>query len=239
MAALSRNGRLVTECNTSYRMPLLTFIQVRELCKAIVASPQRLAQFKELQHDTTPMGLIQDVRTRWNSTFEMLTRALRLQVCIEQWISLPTTENKYSELWLSQQEWAQVQEATIFLKPLSDYTHAISTGQHATIHNAFFIYNDIFDHIEKQRKRIRKLPASTSWAPGFLSATKACRQVFQKYYSRTEKQSLVYNLATILDPSKKLSLYQDWGHLAVKDPSANTMQQNTDCIAYSDYYKYV
>ena len=151
------------------------FCQIRELCKAIVASPQRLAQFKDLQKDTAaPIGLIQDVKTRWNSTYEMLGRALRLQSYIEQWVALPTTENKYSELLMSQEEWTHIQEATIFLKPLSDYTQAVSTGQDATIHNAFFIYNDIFDHIEKQRKRMRKLPANNTWAAGFLSATKAC-----------------------------------------------------------------
>jgi len=40
------------------------FCHIRELCKAIVASPQRLAQFKDLQKDTAaPIGLIQDVKT--------------------------------------------------------------------------------------------------------------------------------------------------------------------------------
>jgi len=120
------------------------------------------------------MGLIQDIKTQWNSTFDILMRALCLQAYIEQCISLATTERKYGQLWLIQEEWTQVQEAKIFLKPLSDYMHAISTGQHATIHNAFFIYNDIFDNIDKQCKRIRKLPANTAWAAGFLSAKKAC-----------------------------------------------------------------
>jgi hypothetical protein len=165
----------------------------------------------------------------------MLARALRLRPYIEQWIALSTTENKYSELLMSADEWTQVQEATIFLKPLSDYTHAVSSGHNATIHNAFFIYNDIFDHIEKQRKRIRTIARDKSWAPGLLAATKACRLVLQKYYSRTEKQSLIYNLATILDPSKKLSLYSDWGTLTIQDPTV--IQQNGDCITYSEYYK--
>jgi len=93
---------------------------------------------------------------RWHSTYEMLGRALRLQSYIEQWVALPTTENKYSKLLMSQEECIHIQEVTIFLKPLSDYMHAVSTGQDAIIQNAFFIYNDIFDHIEKQRKRMRK-----------------------------------------------------------------------------------
>jgi len=136
-------------------------------------------------------------------------------------------------LWLSQEEWAQVQKATIFLKPLSDYTHAIFAGQHATIHNAFFIYNDIFDYIDKQPKRIRKVPANAGRAAGFMSATKARQQIFQKYYSKTEKQLPIYNLAMILDPSKKLALYKDWGNVKVQDPAMH--YENGDCIPYSEY----
>jgi len=95
----------------------------------------------------------------------------------------------------------------------------------------------MFDHIDKQRKRIRKLPANAAWAAGFLSTTKACQQMFQKYYSKTEKQSLIYNLAMILDPSKKLALYEDWGNVKVQDPAMN--HENADCIPFLEYYKYV
>ena len=72
------------------------------------------------------------------------------------------TENKYSELLMSADKWTQVQGATIFLKPLSDYTHAVSSGHNATIHNAFFIYNDIFDDMEKQCKHIQTIARDKS-----------------------------------------------------------------------------
>ena len=62
-------------------------------------------------------------------------------------------------------------------------------------------------------------------------------EILQKYYSKTEKQSLIYNLARILDPSKKLTLYADWGSLTVQDPTLKG--RNTNSIAYSDYYQYV
>ena len=56
---------------------------------------------------------------------------------------------------------------------------------------------------------MHKLTPNNTLVVGFLSATKTCGLVLQKYYSKTEKQALNYNLGTILDPSKKLSLYSD------------------------------
>ncbi|KAJ5413745.1 hypothetical protein N7509_000372 [Penicillium cosmopolitanum] len=56
-----------------------TLKKIRELAVFINASPQRRDAFQSLQ--TTPIRLlpIQDLRTRWNSTFLMLDRAKRLQ----------------------------------------------------------------------------------------------------------------------------------------------------------------
>jgi len=81
---------------------------------------------------------------------------------------------------MSQKEWTHIQEVTIVLKPLSDYTHEVSTGLDATLNNAFFIYNDIFDYIEKQRKQMPKPPSNNTCVAGFLFPTKVCRLVLQK-----------------------------------------------------------
>ena len=50
--------------------------------------------------------------------------------------------------------------------------------------------------------------------------------MFQKYYSKTEKQSLIYNLVMVLDPSGILSLHKDWSNVKVQDPAINN--ENAD-----------
>ena len=192
----------------------------------------RLAHFKSLQeNDPHPVGLLQDVKTRWNSTFDMLLRARRLKLVIEQWIA---HDWKFLELLLTKDEWCQIDEAILFLKPFSDYTRDISSMTNATIHNAFFIYYDIFDHISKQRCWVSKL-AKAAWIQGLLDATKAVRLVLQKYYSTTTQRGFIYNLATILDPSKKLALYEECRNVRIHDPI--NQGDSTDTVSYTDFYR--
>lgn len=76
-------------------MPLLLYssniltllIQVRNLAIYINASPQRRESFYNLQTEEPKLVPIQDVRTRWNSTFLMLRRAKRLQSTFDEFCS--------------------------------------------------------------------------------------------------------------------------------------------------------
>ena len=38
----------------------------------------------------------------------------------------------------------------------------------------------------------------------------ALKDVLQKYYRNTSEKGLIYNIATILDPAVKLTLYEMW-----------------------------
>ena len=180
-----------------------------------------------------PVGLLQDVKTRWNSTFNMLVRARRLQQTIVHWIE---QNPKFSPLQPTEDEWRQVDQAIIFLQPFSDYTYDISSSTKATIQNAYFIYNDIFEHIAQQRRQVRSLP-NAPWITGLLDASKATKKILQKYYSDTSQRGFIYNIATILDPSKKLSMYDSCGNVRIQDP---TMQVGvTSLVSYTDFYRYV
>jgi len=91
----------------------------------------------------------------------------------------------------------------MFLKPFAEYMHDISASTRPTIHNAYFIYNDIFDYIARHFCQVRNLP-DAPWITGLLDASKASKKVLQKYYSNTTQKGFIYNIAIILDPSKKL-----------------------------------
>ena len=124
------------------------------MSKAVSTSPMRLSRFKALQRlrdISQAVGLIQDVRTRWNSTFEMLLRARRLSSTIEEFC---VYDKKLMPLLLTKDEWRQIDQGIYFLKPFSDYTKEISSSKNATIHNTFFVYDDIFDHIAKHLARL-------------------------------------------------------------------------------------
>lgn len=183
---------------------------------AINASPNRLHQFKELQPapsvQSPRVGLIQDVKTRWNSTLLMMVRGKRMRVTIDEWIRLESTPEKYRELRLSDNEWLQINEAIAFLKPFHDYTQDVSHSRRVTITQAFFIYNDLFDHLTIRIRALRNSPVAP-WIPEFEKAVTAAEDVLAKYYSKTGPKGLIYNLATILDPSKKLTLYAKWGRM--------------------------
>jgi hypothetical protein len=77
-----------------------TLNKVRFLAIYIHASPQRRETFNNLQTKEPKLAPIQDVRTRWNSTFLMLRRAKRLRA----FFTLFCTEYGCEEMLLNDEE---------------------------------------------------------------------------------------------------------------------------------------
>ena len=79
--------------------------QLRLLATKINSSPQSHGYFLELPADGTELSLaiIQDVSTRWNSTYLMIRRALKRQKAITEWLNAqikkyaPKRKNKQRE----------------------------------------------------------------------------------------------------------------------------------------------
>ncbi|KAJ5264866.1 hypothetical protein N7505_007659 [Penicillium chrysogenum] len=178
-----------------------TLKKIRELAVFITASPQRREAFRALQTTEPKLLPIQDVRTRWNSTFLMLERAKKLQRVFNQYCST----HQYVQFQLGQEEWRQVEYLLLVTKPFFHYTKILSKTQDVTVHSVFSIYKELFSHLDG-----------------------AAKQKLSKYYGATDSESFgtVYAIATILCPSKKLRFFEgdNWKGKNEKGEDINWME---------------
>jgi len=88
---------------------------------AIGASPQRCQHFIETQNNSVkiPTTLLYDVKTRWNSTLNMLERSVRLREFTKD---LLQTYAEFTPLWSTPEEWRQIEDMLEVLQPIRFWT---------------------------------------------------------------------------------------------------------------------
>ncbi|KAJ5300123.1 hypothetical protein N7508_007366 [Penicillium antarcticum] len=182
--------------------------KIRGLAVFINASPQRREAFMALQTKEPRLIPIQDVQTRWNSTFMMLNRAKRLQPFYDQYC----THHQYLHFKLDQEEWRQIEYLLLLTKPFFDFTTMLSKTRDVTTHNIYSIYNKLFSHLDEAERKLKN--KGVIWKKSMLQALQTAKKKLSKYYTATDHESYgeIYALATILCPSKKLRYFAstDW-----------------------------
>ncbi|KAG0156345.1 hypothetical protein PDIDSM_3523 [Penicillium digitatum] len=184
-----------------------TLNKVRYLAIYVNASPQRRETFYNLQTTNIKIVPIQDVKTRWNSTFLMLRRAKRLRAIF----SLFCTEYDCEEMLLSEQEWRQIDYLLCITEPFFDYTTQLSKTRDVTAHYVFKIYNKLFDHLERSQAQLRR--KRVPWKKQMLEALEAGRSKLDEYYSQADDlRGNIYAISTMLAPVNKFKFFlsSDW-----------------------------
>ncbi|KAG0156960.1 hypothetical protein PDIDSM_4143 [Penicillium digitatum] len=184
-----KQSRLAQE-NAKQSQISSTLNKVRYLAIYVNASPQRRETFYNLQTTNIKIVPIQDVKTRWNSTFLMLRRAKRLRAIF----SLFCTEYDCEEMLLSEQEWRQIDYLLCITEPFFDYTTQLSKTRDVTAHYVFKIYNKLFDHLERSQAQLR-------------------RKRLDEYYSQADDlRGNIYAISTMLAPVNKFKFFlsSDW-----------------------------
>jgi hypothetical protein len=129
-----------------------TLTKARTLAIYINASSQRKDAFTNLQNRATPLALIQDVKTRWNSTYLMLQRAKRLRSTLD----IYCLAHKVDKMKLNSEEWRQIDYLLCLTKPFFKYTTSLSKTKDVTIHWVFKLYNELFRHLEASITQLRR-----------------------------------------------------------------------------------
>jgi len=152
--------------------------------------------------------LIMDVKTRWNSTLELLERAYRLREFTREWLQNPTYSN-YRPLFTTQDEWTIVKYVMEVLMPFRYWTLWMSKRQTVTLHHIITVYNDMFNHMDGVMQALAK--KKSEWKEDLFFAVKLARQKLSKYYAEvTPTPGMNLISAHILDPFRKLRSFRKW-----------------------------
>jgi hypothetical protein len=231
--------RKVYKCSSclfiTYIYHMLSSTQLRAICIAIDLSPQRFERFLATQRNLPAnqrLSVIRDVKTRWNSTYDMCDRAVTLQSYIDEWLeqeialkstspanntstSGDTVEADYKDLKklrLAATEWQHLKAITQMLRRFKAATNFLSENQKPHIPYIWLMYNRLFDFLDQMTEELGEDSnnlENTEWPSVVRAAAEKGRSKLTKYYSRTgEEQGFLFNCATILDPTQKLTAYE-------------------------------
>jgi hypothetical protein len=175
-----------------------------------------LLQKQSEQESARLLRMVGDISIRWNSTYDMILRAMRLRIPLRNWLDEQVLlEPGLDGLALSTLDWKKLKYLIILLRPFAEYTSLIGNTRDATINHTWNVYNALFDHLDMIRDQFHhKNQEKTPWISEFIAAVEIGTEKLKEYYSKTggpiETQ---YALAALLDPSQKLGIFgsPEWG----------------------------
>jgi hypothetical protein len=173
--------------------------RLRKLVVEIRSSVQRREQFARQCEAAKirPKELVVDVRTRWNSTYDMIERALELRKPLDEMAELVSDLRKYK---LTDGEWKLLVGIHKFFGLFKVASNQLCATSYPTLAATVPVYNFMIDRLEDYRDT-DTCPAATR------VATDAAIDRLKQFYVGTDAE--VYTVATILDPHHKLDYYHN------------------------------
>lgn len=201
---------------------------MRKIAKLVRASEKCIAIFTEITKEfisnpnreprddpiwvvklKRPLLPLQDVKTRWDSTTQMLLRIRILRRPLDVFLRRQRKE----WLILSSNQWEQVEYLIELTAPFNAMTQHAGVSRAPSIHDAFPIYNNLFDHIEFNQERLAM--KTRAWKVQLHDALQDAHAKLSKYYSKTSDDKLnhIYAFALLLHPAKHETAFTEetWG----------------------------
>jgi len=211
------------------------------LAVLITLTPGRRNKFIDCQKAKVRIAVlpIMDVKTRWNSTLELLESAYRLRQFTRKWLQHPKYTD-YRPLFTTQDEWTIAKYVMEVLRPFRYWTLWMSKRHTVTLHHVITVYNKMFDHMDGVMRAFAR--KKTPWKEDLFFAVKLARQKLSKYYAEvTPMMGMLPISAHILNPFRKLRSFRKWDKgmdINSEDKTSYTTQYQQAFLNYveNEYY---
>ncbi|KAJ0615244.1 putative ribonuclease H-like superfamily, hAT-like transposase, RNase-H [Helianthus annuus] len=175
---------------------------IRNAVRHIRASPSRLDTFKTCVSSlkVATKGLLSlDVSTRWNSTYDMLERAIELEKAIDLY---GRKESSFRNEVPSRLDWLFAKKMTEILELFKRKTVDLSCSNYVIAHE---VYAEVMDIGEN----LNQMFDAKGQHFEFLNMISRMKQKFEKYYEdHGDKSNKLFEFAAILDPRVKLVIIE-------------------------------
>ncbi len=126
---------------------------------------------------------------------------------LEFWSKTTYTRYIFKKLMMIEIEWKKVKYMMNFLRLFYQWTQEINQSRDFIIQFAFIAYNNLFDHLENQKKKC--VIVNVSWSKNLKTTIYLTRNKFFIYYERIdENDETLYNLKMILNLTQKTTTYK-------------------------------
>ncbi|CAB5194151.1 unnamed protein product [Rhizophagus irregularis] len=174
-------------------------VKLCTLIKKIKASPQQVDKFKAQCKvaNVSNLNVILDVRTRWNSTYDMLVRTRKLK---EPLNILSNSDSNLRPFTINEDEWINLLEIEELLKYFAKATKQICGEAYPTLSYVIPIYNILLNKLEDFRDTPNRFENGKEAAINAINKLKI-------YYNKTDLT--LYAVSLILDPRLKVEYIKD------------------------------
>jgi len=183
--------------NLAVQESLKTISGALENLRGIILKIRNSINLRQKFSECSKLCLIADCKTRWNSTYSMVKRALDLKKELIDFLEENDDVGKIKE-----DEWKSFRYIAKYLEVFFEYTNSASGDKYPTLSDTFPKYNHLMNYLEELQEKVEhKFSHSIVSEAADLALKK-----IQFYYNKTNN---AYYIATILDPRFKLGYFED------------------------------
>ncbi|KAL0868272.1 hypothetical protein ABMA27_007803 [Loxostege sticticalis] len=200
-----------------------THVKVKQVVEYFKRSSHAQTKLKEIQKqlNVADLKLKQDEATRWNSTYDILTRIVAIKDAV-----IATLALLRNDLSLSTDDWQIIEQAIPILKIFNDVTIEISAEKNVTLSKVsqnLTLYKIMSNFV----KGLLRGANNTPRMPQIQSLLTTLDQQLDRRFAHLESNDM-YAEATILDPRfKRRGFKHDWNY----ETALNVLKQRVGRIS--------